>query len=447
VFLFYTEDVLVAQPVINLDTPEFAVPQQNRIPVNNYLSHMTPIPPSRMFVIREALAKYKAKVGADAPTYDASQGDGGASLPGVPREILERALELQIEQGTAYDQPWGTVRFRKAAAENYWHLDAETGWSGENIAFVQGGRDGLQKAYQAMTALGTGGIGDALVVSRVPWITYNWGPYAVGLNVLHAPGHPEDGWRYTPESIKACAEFAAREGRKIAGIVITSPDNPTGRTIPVEEQILLARTALESGYGFVIFDWIYHWVTESGQPSDINAVLKAFTPEQRERLIFLDGITKSLGGSNIRSAHLVAGKKVIAHITSQASHGVIPAFYSQAVAIAAYEMGFAKAAATITTPTNASRQILRRELTAEGVRFIMGDGYYAFIDCTPYIEKGGLNDSETLLAYLGENYGVVVVPGIYFSQAGANWIRFSYALPPEKSEKAIKRLFEGLKAL
>jgi aspartate/methionine/tyrosine aminotransferase len=441
------EDILVAQPLISLDTPEFAVAAQYRIPVNHYPAQMMPIPPSRMFLIRDALTKYKAKMGADAATYDASQGDGGASLPGVPREILEKALELQIAQGTAYDQPWGTVRFRKAAAQDYWHLDAETGWSGENIAFVQGGRDGLIKAYQAIVALGTGSVGDALVVLRVPWISYNWGPYAVGLNVLLAPGHPEEGWRYTPKAIQACAEFAAREGRKIAGIVITSPDNPTGRTIPVEEQILLARTALEAGYGFVLFDWIYHWVTESGQPSDINAVLKAFSPAERERLIFLDGITKSLGASNIRSAHLVAGKKVIAHLTSQASHGVLPAFYAQAVAIAAYEMGFAKASASITQPTNASRQALRRELTAQGARFIMGDGYYAFIDCTPYIERGGLADSEALLTYLGENYGVVVVPGIYFSKAGANWVRFSYALPAEKTEKAIKRMFEGLNAL
>jgi aspartate/methionine/tyrosine aminotransferase len=422
------------------------VPPANRIPVSHYPADMAAIPPSRMFLIRDALKKYKEKAGENAPTFDASQGDGGASLPGVPAEILQKALELQIKQGTAYDQPWGTVRFRKASAENYWHLDAATGWGPENIVFVQGGRDGLQKAYSAMVALGNQEIGDALVVSRVPWITYNWGPYSVGMNVLLAPGQPEDGWRYTPEAIKVSAEYAAKEGRKVAGIVITSPDNPTGRTIPVEEQIMLARTALESGYAFVLFDWIYHWVTDNG-PSDINAVLKAFEPEQRERLIFLDGITKSLGGSNIRSAQLVAGKKVVSYITSQASHSVIPSFFAQAVAIAAYEKGFGEAAASIIEPTKKSRQVLRRELTAAKANFIMGDGYYAFIDCTPYIGAGKLGDSEGLMTYLGEQFGVAVVAGIYFSDAGANWIRFSYALPPEKTEGAAKRLFEGLNSL
>jgi len=76
----------------NLDTPEFAVPAANRVPVNTYPSDMLPIPPSRMFLIRDALTKYKAVAGENAATYDASQGDGGASLPGVPAEILQRAL-------------------------------------------------------------------------------------------------------------------------------------------------------------------------------------------------------------------------------------------------------------------------------------------------------------------------------------------------------------------
>lgn len=437
---------MVAQETINLELPAYAVPDAHRIPVNRYISAMMDIPPSRMFTIKRALDKYKAKVGADAPTYDASQGDGGASLPGVPEPILHRAYELQVKQGTGYNQPYGTDLFRKVAAEAYWGLNAETGWGPANIIAVQGGRDGLQKAYSAMIALGHGQIGDLLVVSRVPWISYNWGPYSLGLNVLHAPGDPNEGWRYTPESIRICAEFARKDGRKVAGLVITSPDNPTGRTISADEQILLAKTALEVGYPFVLFDWIYHWMTDNG-PSNINAILSAFTPQEREQLIFLDGITKSLGGSNIRNAHLVAGKKVIDYINSQASHGVIPSFYSMAVAIAAYEMGFDQAAQSIILPTKQSRQILRQALESEGIPFIMGDGYYAFINLTTHIERADYADSEQISAYLAEEYGVAVVPGVYFSSAGANWVRFSYALPPEKTQKAIAQFFTALKAI
>lgn len=442
-FILHTiEEVVLATQ----ESPVYVVPVDNRVPVRDYPAHMLPIPPSRMFMIRDALKAYKAKNGDDAITFDASQGDGGASLPGVPPELLERAAQIQIEHGTAYDQPWGTTRFRKAAAEQYWHLAPESGWTGENIVFTQGGRDGLQKAYAAMVALGSGAVGSLLVVSRVPWISYNWGPYAVGLNVLLAPGDEAEGWRYTPEGIRATAEFAKREERPLGGLVITSPDNPTGRTIPLDEQITLARTALEVGFPFVLFDWIYHWVTDSG-PSDINVILQAFTPEERKKLIFLDGLTKSLGASNVRSAHLLADTAVVKYITSQASHGVVPSFYAQAVAIAAYEMGFAEAAESIIRPTSESRRVLRSALEAENVRFVMGDGYYAFIDCAPFIEAGGLQDSEALLSYLGEHYGVAVVPGIYFSDAGKMWIRFSYAQTPQVTAGAVKRLFEGLHSL
>lgn len=439
--------MVAKKPLIDLDSPEHAIPDGHRIPVTDYPSQMMDIPPSRMFTIKEALDKYLQKAGADAETYDASQGDGGASLPGVPRDILERAFQLQMEHGTGYDKPFGTPLFRRVAAENYWKLEAASGWGPENIVFVQGGRDGLNKVYSAMVSLGTGRVGDLLVVSRVPWISYNWGPYGLGLNVLLAPGQPEEGWRYTPEGIRACAEFAARDGRRVAGLVITSPDNPTGNTLSVEEQITLAQAALESGYPFVLFDWMYHWVTDGG-PSDINRVLQAFSAEEREKLIFLDGITKSLGASNIRSAHLLAGRAVVKHINSQASHGVIPSFYAQAVAIAAYERGFGQAAASIIEPTRQSRGVLRAALEAAGdVPFIMGDGYYAFINVARYIEAGGYEDSGDIGTYLAEEYGVAVVPGIHFSQAGADWVRFSYALPPERTERAIKQLLAGLDAL
>ncbi len=430
------------------DRPSFAVSDANLVPVHAYPSQQCPIPASRMFIIKKGLAAYVSKMGGgNVETYDASQGDGGASLPGVPAELLERAHALQREQGTGYDSPHGTPRFWKAVAERYWALDSRTGWGAENVAAVVGGRDGLLKAYQAMVYLGTGRVGDVLLVSAVPWISYTWGPYSLGLNVLRAPGDPSDGWRITPQGIAESVAFCREQGgRKIAGLVITSPDNPTGRTLPLDEQIALARAALEQGIPFVLFDWIYHWVSDHA-PHNVNDVLLAFAPEERKRLIFLDGLTKSLGASNIRSAHLLADKAVIQFVSSQASHGVFPGFYAQAVAIAAYEMGFAQACAPIARPTAESRALLRAFLPEHGFEHVLGDGYYAFINCTRWIQAGGFKDSEDLGAYLAQEHGLAVVAGVYFSEAAANWIRFSYALPPERTRQAAERLVEGLAAL
>ena len=427
------------------DTPEFAIP--SLVNVNDYPAHQVDIPPSRMFIIKKSLEAYRTQFGSTAVTYDASQGDGGASLPGVPHAILDRANELQKKQGTGYDQPYGTDAFRTTTAEKYWQLDSATGWGPTNIAATAGGRDALIKAYQAMTSLGTGRIGDAVIVSRVPWISYMWGMYGVGVNTLLAPGSADDAWAYNEDSLTACVEFAAQNGgRRVAGLIITSPDNPTGSVIPVQRQIELAHKALDLGIPFVLFDWIYRWVT-TGEVANINTVLNAFSPAERDRLIFMDGLTKSIGGSNIRGAHLVASKQVIGFINSRASHGIVPSFYSQAVAMAAYELGFGVAAASIIEPANQSREIMRAFLSEHGYRSIMGDGgYYAFINCADAISRGGFKDSEAFGEWVAKQYGVAVVPGISFSQAGADWVRFSYALPPEKTRLAIARFDEAFQA-
>ncbi len=429
----------------NLDNPVYVVPEANLIPVGDYLKQLTPIPASRMFLINKSLSVYRqARPGA--ATFDASQGDGGASLPGVPKAVLERAQELQLAHGTGYDMPFGTDAYRKSVVEQYWKLDPATGLGPNNVIGTQGGRDALVKAYTAMLALGHGRVGDPVVVSRVPWITYNWGPYGVGANVLRAPGRPEAGWAYTEDGLQACVDYAAQSGRKIAGLVITNPDNPTGATISVQRQVELAQAALKMGAAFVLFDWMYHYVTDE-QPMDLNSFVQQFDPAERKRLMFLDGLTKSLGGSNVRNCHLIASEEVVKFTVARASHAVIPSFYSLAVAMAAYEMGFAEVTRGIVEPTNASRKVLREFLDEHGFQYILGQGYYAFINVAKWLEAKGLADSEALGQYLAEQHGVAVVPGIYFSEDGAQWIRFSYATPVEKTLGAAQRLVEGLNAL
>jgi aspartate/methionine/tyrosine aminotransferase len=398
-----------------------------------------------MFLVKGSLKKYQEKY-PDRLIYDASQGDGGASLPGVPGFILDRAQALQRAQGTAYNQPFGTQAFQTAVFEDYWKLETKWGFGPENVLATVGGRDALLKAYQAMMALGYGRQGDVMLVSRVPWISYNWGPFGLGGNTLLAPGDPLKGWVYTDDGIRASVAYARSLGREVAGVVITSPDNPTGLTLPIREQAALARTALQSGAAFVLFDWMYHYITED-LPNDLNAFFGLFEPDERERLIILDGLTKSLGASNIRNAHLIASSKVTKFIVALASHGIIPSYYSQAVAIAAYEMGYGEASKTIVGPTNGSRQVIAEFLQARKIRHILGKGYYAFIHVGEWLGRAGWKDTEQFGQYLAHEHGLAVVPGCFFSDYGGEWIRFSYATPPEYTKAALTRLVEGLEAL
>lgn len=426
-------------------TPEPVVTEGELVPVDDFLRHRAPIPPSRMFLIKQGLAIFKEN-NPDREAFDASQGDGGASLPGVPSGILERAAAMQLERGTSYDMPFGTGEFRAAVVEDYWQLDARTGISPENVVATVGGRDALMKAYDAILALGYGRIGDLILVSRVPWISYNWGPYSVGANVLLAPGDPADGWAYTPEGIVASVEYAARIDRKVATLIITTPDNPTGNTISEERMVALAKKAFSLKIPYVFFDWMYHFITDEA-PMNLNQFLDRFEPEERARLIFLDGLTKSLGASNIRNAHLIASDSIVKYIVARASHTVIPSYFSTAVAVAAYRMGFAQASRTIVEPTNASRAVLHKFLQEQSVKHIIGKGYYSFIEVSEWLRATGWSDSEPLGAYLAEQHGVAIVPGAFFSKYGGDWVRFSYATPPERTLSAVGRLLEGLNAL
>ncbi len=426
-------------------TPVYAVPEQNLVPVNPYLKDMQAIPPSRMFLINKSLKVYQEK-NPGATVFDASQGDGGASLPGVPRQILERAAEMQIEHGTSYDMPFGTEAYRKSVTEKYWKLEPSLGYGPQNVLGTCGGRDGLIKAYQTMLHMGHGREGDVIAVSRVPWISYNWGPYGIGANVVWSPGDPANGWAYTEEGIQETVKFTAKSGRKVAGLVITNPDNPTGLTTSVEKQVSLAKAALAAGIPFVLFDWMYHYVTDES-PMDLNKFLANFDPAERKKLIFLDGITKSLGGSNVRNCHLIADEEVVKFIVARASHTVMPTFYSLAVAMAAYEMGYSEAAKSIIEPTNQSRRVLKPLLEKAGFTHIIGKGYYAFINVGEFVKAKGWADSEPLGQYLAENYGVAIVPGAFFSPFGNDWIRFSYATPQDRTVGAFERLVEGLNSL
>ena len=148
--------------MISNSTPVLAVEENNLVPVSDHLKRMAEIPPSRMFLINKSLKVYQEKNPAEK-VFDASQGDGGASLPGVPKAILERASQLQIEHGTAYDMPFGTEAYRKAVVEQYWKLEPSLGWGPANVMATAGGRDALLKAYGAMLTLGHGREGDLIM--------------------------------------------------------------------------------------------------------------------------------------------------------------------------------------------------------------------------------------------------------------------------------------------
>ena len=98
-------------------------------------------------------------------------------------------------------------------------------------------------------------------------------------------------------------------------------------------------------------------------------------------------------------------------------------------------------------PCNESRAWLRGWLKEQGFQHILGQGYYAFLNVGVWLRAKGWPDSEPIGQYFAEEHGIAVVPGAFFSPYGADWIRFSYATPVERTQGAAARLLQGLKAL
>jgi aspartate/methionine/tyrosine aminotransferase len=115
--------------------------------------------------------------------------------------------------------------------------------------------------------------------------------------------------------------------------------------------------------------------------------------------------------------------------------------------MAAYEMGYSEACKPLLEPINASRRLIKDFLDEHGLKYILGKGYYAFINVKPWLERRGWSTSTEIGRHLAEEFGLAIVPGEYFSPFGREWIRFSYALPVEKTLAAAQRLVDGLEAL
>jgi len=89
--------------------------------------------------------------------FDASQGDGDASLPRRPKsDFGGRPHMLQIEHGLPMICLSERILIASPWSKSTGSYDSSSGWGPANVLAATGGGDALVKAYQAMLALGHG---------------------------------------------------------------------------------------------------------------------------------------------------------------------------------------------------------------------------------------------------------------------------------------------------
>jgi len=218
-------------------------------------------------------------------------------------------------------------------------------------------------------------------------------------------------------------------------IIVNSPANPTGGVVPKSELDKLATGLERHPHVAVMSDEIYARICYDGEP---HASLLAY-PSLRDRLILLDGWSKTYAMTGWRLGYSVWPKRLFPHAERLAvnCHSCVNA-PTQWAGIAALT-GPQDAVDKMNKAFDERRKVIVDSLNAvPGFRCVMPKGaFYAF----PNIAGTGLG-AKDLQNLLLDKAGVATVAGTSFGAEGEGYIRFSYANSLGNIRKAIDRIHQ-----
>lgn len=216
-------------------------------------------------------------------------------------------------------------------------------------------------------------------------------------------------------------------------VILNSPANPTGGAVPKEEIDKLVAGLADYPEVAVLSDEIYSRMCYDGH----DHVSLLHYPEIRNRLILLDGWSKTYAMTGWRMGYSVWPESLIEQATRLAvnCHSCVNAS-AQYAGLAALE-GPQHSVTDMVAAFDQRRKIIVERLNElPGFRCRMPRGaFYAF----PNIEDTGM-DAKTLQNRLLEEIGVATVAGTSFGALGEGFIRFSYASSIENIAEAVERI-------
>ena len=220
-------------------------------------------------------------------------------------------------------------------------------------------------------------------------------------------------------------------------IIVNSPANPTGGTVPKAEWDRLVDGLQAHPDVAVLSDEIYSQMLYEGR--EHVSILQY--ESMRDRAIMLDGWSKTYAMTGWRLGFAVWPKRIAALATRLAvnCHSCVNA-PTQFAGIAALT-GPQDAARDMVAAFDERRRVIVPELNQiPGFRCVdPGGAFYAY----PNIEGTGV-DARTLQNKLLDEAGVATVAGTSFGDYGEGYIRFSYANSIENIREAIRRVKECL---
>ena len=374
--------------------------------------HVADLPKSgiRKFFDIVAQSRDIVSLGVGEPDFD------------TPWHISRAAVTCLENGGTHYTSNLGTPALRQAIARYLERrFNAQFDWASEVLVTV-GVSEAIDLAIRAICS-----PGDEVLYHEPCFVSY-----APTIRLAHAvpvavETRAEDEFRLTVEALER------RVTPKTRAILLNFPCNPTGATLSSGDMASILEFAKRHDL-IVLADEVYSELNYEVDEAPIPSF--AGFPEAKDRVILLNGFSKSWAMTGYRLGYACGPQDVIDAMMKIHQYGIMSApTLSQAAGVEAMDLGD-KDVARMKREYNRRRDYLYEALNGLGLKTLLPKGaFYIF----PDVRQTGMDD-ETFAIRLLKDYGVACVPGSAFGSCGAGFVRMSYATSMEKIRLAVERL-------
>ena len=343
----------------------------------------------------------------------------------TPEHIVEAAIKALRDGHHGYTPATGILPLREAVAADL-HKRFNVEVSPDLVMIVPGG-----KVTMHMAILMFGEPGVDILYPDPGFPIYRSMIEFTGANPIPVPIREENGFAFSAE------ETLSLITPKTRLLIINSPANPTGGVTPKSEIDKLVKGLAAFPDVAIMSDEIYGQMTYDGLQ---HQTLLAY-PEIRDRLILLDGWSKTYAMTGWRMGYAIWPQKLY-----DAARKLAVNSYSCVNASAQFA-----GLAALTGPQDAVHAMVaefdrRRKIVVEGLNALPGvraatpkGAFYAF----PNIAATGWK-AKPLASALLEEAGVATIGGPDFGVHGEGYIRLSYANSAENIQKALLRMNDFL---
>jgi len=351
-------------------------------------------------------------------------GIGQPDFP-TPPHIVEAAVKALRDGQHGYTPANGILPLREAVAADL-HRRFQVEVSPDEVLVVPGG-----KITMFMAILMFGEPGAEILYPDPGFPIYRSMIEFTGATPIPIPIREENGFAFSAQETLALITPRTRL------MIINSPANPTGGVTPKEDvETLVAGLARHPNVA-LMSDEIYGTMTYDGAP---HVSLLQY-PELRDRLIYLDGASKTYAMTGWRLGWSVWPKPLYdaARKLAVNSYSCVNAA-TQFAGIEALN-GPQDCVAEMVSHFDKRRKIVVEGLNKlPGVSCIVPKGaFYAF----PNISRTGWK-AKALASALLEDAGVATIGGADFGVHGEGYMRLSYANSAENIARALERMGEFL---